>query len=117
LAQTSKTLNIFKGDQSGQYGYKGQLIDYSLLTLILAGMIYSFIYKRRLSLYIWFWLISIVILSQILTTIPSPIFLPRFVIGIPVLFFFAAYGLTLVEQLTKNYVKKTVLILICIMLI
>lgn len=90
--QTKKTLNIFNGDNSTQYGYKGHLVDIFSLVFILIGIVYSLIHLNKFKhLFILFWF-SLALVGQILTTIPPPIFLPRFVVGIPVLFLFAAIG-------------------------
>ncbi|QQG40861.1 MAG: glycosyltransferase family 39 protein [Candidatus Levyibacteriota bacterium] len=100
--QTKKTFNIFAGDNSTQYGFKGQLIDYTTLVFLCLGLFYGA--KRFFSfpysfLFLWLFL---AILGQIFTTVPTPIFLPRFVISLPVLFTFVALGIEMFIQHIKG---------------
>lgn len=100
--QTKKTFNIFAGDNSTQYGYKGQLLDYLTIILFFLGIIYSIRFFSRTHGLLFIWLF-IALLGQILTTIPTPIFLPRFVIGLPVLYILVALG---IEMIIKPKVYK-----------
>lgn len=90
--QTKKTFNIFAGDNSTQYGYKGALFDYLTLFFLMLGLLYSIIRFSSVSVFLFVWL-SLAVAGQILTTIPTPIFLPRFVIGLPILYIFVALGI------------------------
>ena len=94
--QIAKTFNVFAGDNSTQYGYKGLLIDFFSLLFVITGIVYSFFHIKKFKYFfilIWSFL---AILGQILTTIPTPIFLPRFVVGLPVIFIFGGIGAYLI---------------------
>lgn len=110
FVQTKKTLNIFVGDNSTQYGYKGHLLDIFSLIFIICGIIYSLIHIKNfkyLFILVWFFL---AVIGQILTTIPTPIFLPRFVVGVPILFLFGAIGTVFIwEKLSFNTNLKSAL--------
>lgn len=116
LEQTKRTFNIFAGDNSTQYGYKGQLIEYITLTFFLVGAIYVLRYFFQKSLLLFTWLI-LALLGQILTTMPTPIFLPRFVIGLPVFFIFSALGFDVLYKITKRYNLKYILVLTILLII
>jgi len=101
MAQFQKSINIFAGDNSGQYGYRGQLIDYATLSMFIGGIIYALLYLNVSHLFIISWFLLTIIVGQVLTTIPSPIFLPRFVVGLPAVFLFCALGFELLLKLLK----------------
>jgi len=104
--QTKHTFNIFRGDNSTQYGYKGQLLNYFSIIFFLIGICYG-ISKIKYFKYqfLFFWLF-LAILGQILFTMPPPIFLPRFAVGLPIMYFFIAIGIFKISEniakLTKN---------------
>jgi 4-amino-4-deoxy-L-arabinose transferase-like glycosyltransferase len=101
LEQTKRTFNIFAGDNSTQYGYKGQLLDWASIIFLILGLAYVF---RRITslnhLFIIVWL-GLSLVGQILTTIPPPFFLPRFVVGLPVLYILIAQGIDRFYLLVK----------------
>jgi len=101
-SQTEQTLNIFAGDKSSQYGYRGQLIDYVTLLLFIGGIVYAFKLSSLNFVLISSWLL-LALLGQILTIAPVPIFVPRFVVGLPVFFIFCALGLELFTQTLNKY--------------
>ncbi len=103
INQVEKTFSIWKGDNSGQYGYKGPLFDYLTLLLFTLGIIESFRLKLNLKIFLYTWL-GTSLLGQILTTVPGPIFLPRFVVGIPVFYIFVGLGFYLIKM-SMNYFK------------
>lgn len=92
VEQVKKSLNIFTGDTSTQYGLQLPLLDYVTLILFFLGVGVCMHKRQRNHLFLLFWL-GIVLLGQIFTTMPSPFFLPRFVVGLPALFIIAALGL------------------------
>lgn len=100
-SQTKQTLNIFVGDNSEQYGYKGQLFDYVTILLFIGGIAYSFKIPSSNFVLISMWFIF-ALLGQIATLAPIPIYLPRFVTGLPVFFIFCALGL---ESFVKAFNK------------
>lgn len=114
--QTKKTINIFTGDNSTQYGYKGQLIDCITVALFFAGMLYALRFFSSKSLLLFVWLV-LALLGQILTTMPTPIFLPRFVVGLPVFFIFCALGFDVLYKATKRYNLKHILVLPMLLII
>lgn len=100
LKQTTGALNIFKGDNSSQYGYKGQLFDYFSIAFFFMGIFFLKNYlKTGILIFSWF-LLSIA--GQILTTIPSPIFLPRFIVGLPALFILIGLGFVNTYSLVRK---------------
>lgn len=103
MDQVGKTFNILQGDNSGQYGYKGQLFDYLTLFLFFLGIIGSLKLKLHLKILFYTWLI-VSLLGEILTTAPGPIFVPRFVVGIPIFYIFVGMGFNLLIKL-MNYFK------------
>lgn len=93
IEQTKKTFNIFAGDNSTQYGYKGQLLDWLSIIFLIIGT--SYLMRHLFSqkyLFLLAWL-GLSLLGQVLTTIPTPVFLPRFVVGLPVLFIIVGLGI------------------------
>lgn len=111
------TINIFAGDNSTQYGYKGMLLDYFTLIFLIIGIIYSLIFLKRKGLFLLFWFV-LAIVGQVLTTIPTPFFLPRFVVGLPVIFIYCALGFEFVFKIfPKNKVVLYFLSFFVILLI
>lgn len=91
LGQTSRVLPLFNygGDTSGQYGYRGAMLDFFTSILFVLGLGYSFaraLRPRYFFLLIWFW--ATIIAGGILT-LPAP-FVPRLVGMLPVVALFAA---------------------------
>jgi 4-amino-4-deoxy-L-arabinose transferase-like glycosyltransferase len=91
LGQTSRVLPLFNygGDTSGQYGYRGAMLDFLSSVLFVLGLGYSFaraLRPRRFFLLIWFW--ATIIAGGILT-LPAP-FVPRLAGMLPVVALFAA---------------------------
>jgi len=118
VLQTQKTFNgIFIGDNSGQYGYKGQLFDYATIIFAIIGFVWILISFDFLSFIIILWLILAVATSQILTIGPPPIFLPRFIVGIPALFVICSLGIEFMLKKTKKYSKIINSVIVIIILI
>ena len=91
LGQTSRVLPLFNygGDTSGQYGYRGAMLDFLSSVLFVLGLGYSFaraLRPRHFFLLIWFW--ATIIAGGILT-LPAP-FVPRLAGMLPVVALFAA---------------------------
>ena len=91
LGQASRVLPLFNygGDTSGQYGYRGPMLDFVTAILFVLGLGYSFAHARRpryFFLLIWFW--ATLIAGGVLT-LPAP-FVPRLAGMLPVLSIFAA---------------------------
>jgi 4-amino-4-deoxy-L-arabinose transferase-like glycosyltransferase len=91
LRQAARVLPLFNygGDSSGQYGYRGPMLDFITSILFVLGLGYSFARVHRphhLFLLIWFW--ATMIVGGVLT-LPAP-FLPRLAGMLPVLSIFAA---------------------------
>ena len=110
VEQTRKTFDIFSGDNSAQYGYKGQLIDWVSIFFLIFGLFAVLRLKTKIKVFLFLWFI-ISLLGQILTSIPSPIFLPRFVIGLPLLYIFISLGIFKFSKLLnlfpfKKYVES-----------
>lgn len=103
LEQTKKTFNVFAGDNSTQYGYRGKLFDYASIFFFLAGIIYSLSKIKEFKYQFTFLWILLAITGQILTTIPPPIFLPRFVIGLPMVYFFISVGIIFILDIFKKF--------------
>jgi 4-amino-4-deoxy-L-arabinose transferase-like glycosyltransferase len=89
--QLADTFNIFAGDTGGQYGYPGQLLDYITLLFFFLGVVYAFKKISVMHTFFFFWLF-LCIAVQVVTTSPSAIFLPRFVVGLPVFYIFVTLG-------------------------
>ncbi|MDE2590850.1 MAG: glycosyltransferase family 39 protein [Patescibacteria group bacterium] len=105
-SQFLRSINPFAGDNSGQYGYKGQLLDYVTITLFFLGIL-TVMYKRNLfSLFLFYWFFLTIVIGQTLTTVPSPVFLPRLVVGLPALFALCATGLVSVVTYVKRLAGK-----------
>lgn len=101
--QTKRTVNVLAGDNSTQYRFQGSLLDIFSIVFFLAGVTYALFkikeYKYKF-MFLWFFL---ALLGQILTSIPPPIFLPRFVVGLPVLYFFISLGIVkVIEKANLN---------------
>lgn len=90
--QFKSTINVFTGDHSTQYGYKGMILDYGTAFFLIVGIAYSIVRFSKISIMLFLWLAAS-ILGQVLTTMPTSFFLPRFVVGLPVLYIFAALGI------------------------
>jgi hypothetical protein len=91
LGQTARVLPLFNygGDTSGQYGYRGPMLDFLTSILFVLGLGYSFaraLRPRYFFLLIWFW--ATIIAGGILT-LPAP-FVPRLAGMLPVVALFAA---------------------------
>lgn len=91
LQQATRVLPLFNygGDMSGQYGYKGPMLDFVTSILFVLGLAYASATSNRprhFFLLIWFW--ATLITGGILT-LPAP-FVPRLAGMLPVLFLFAA---------------------------
>lgn len=121
LEQISKTFNIFAGDNSGQYGLRGQLLDYLTLFLFLVGIFFLIKNLKLSSFFLFLWLSSTIVAGQILTASPTPIFLPRFVVGLPALYLICALGVEVIYKSTNKFFTKGYLligaIVICIIAI
>lgn len=90
-SQFRDALNIQRGDTGGQYGYRGLLVDYLSLLLFAVGIIFLLKKRRFLNYLVLTWF-GLAFFSQILTTIPSPIFLPRFTVGLAPFFIIISVG-------------------------
>lgn len=89
--QFLQSINIF-ADNGGQYAYKGQLFDDATIVFFFLGIIYTFFLSKKKWILLGTWFV-LVFLGTFLTT--SPITLSRVVIGMPVIYLFAALGLDL----------------------
>jgi hypothetical protein len=94
LGQAGRVLPLFNygGDMSGQYGYKGAMLDFITAILFVLGMGYSFAHARQpryCLLLLWFWATMIV---GGMLTLPAP-FIPRLAGMLPVLCIFAGVAL------------------------
>jgi hypothetical protein len=94
LGQAARVLPLFNygGDMSGQYGYKGSMLDFFTAMFFVLGMGYSFAHAGRLRhtfLLLWFWATMIV---GGMLTLPAP-FIPRLAGMLPVLCIFAAVAI------------------------
>lgn len=94
LNQAARVLPLFNygGDMSGQYGYRGPMLDFITSILFVLGLGYAVAnsYRpRQLFLLIWFWA---TLITGGMLTLPAP-FVPRLVGMIPVLFMFAAIAM------------------------
>ncbi len=94
LNQAARVLPLFNygGDMSGQYGYRGPMLDFITSIFFVLGLGYSVAnsYRpRQFFLLIWFWA---TLIAGGMLTLPAP-FLPRLVGMIPVLFILAAVAM------------------------
>jgi 4-amino-4-deoxy-L-arabinose transferase-like glycosyltransferase len=94
LGQAARVLPLFNygGDMSGQYGYKGSMLDFFTAMFFVLGMGYSFAHAgrpRHMFLLLWFW--GTMIVGGMLT-LPAP-FIPRLAGMLPVLCIFAAVAI------------------------
>jgi 4-amino-4-deoxy-L-arabinose transferase-like glycosyltransferase len=94
LSQAARVLPLFNygGDVSGQYGYRGPMLDFFTSILFVLGLGYSTVHidrPRHFFLLLWFW--ATLIAGGILT-LPAP-FVPRLVGMLPVLFTFASVAI------------------------
>jgi 4-amino-4-deoxy-L-arabinose transferase-like glycosyltransferase len=99
LEQTKRTLNVFAGDNSTQYGYKGPLLDYFSIFFFIAGVIYCLTKIMKFKFQFLFLWIFLALMGQIFATIPPPFFLPRFVVGLPALYIFIGFGIIFITDL------------------
>jgi len=83
--------------------------------LLVIGILYSFLKKRKTSLIIFFWLALSIFLGSVLTvSSPQP---PRYVIVLPALSIFMAIGFKLLHELISNWkFKKTILFMFIILI-
>jgi 4-amino-4-deoxy-L-arabinose transferase-like glycosyltransferase len=100
LDQAARVLPLFNygGDMSGQYGYRGPLLDFITSILFVLGVAYASVNshrQRHFFLLIWFW--STLIAGGMLT-LPAP-FVPRLAGMLPVLSIFAAVAMERVWDL------------------
>ena len=108
LGQTSRVLPLFNygGDTSGQYGYRGAMLDFLSSVLFILGLGYSFaraLRPRHFFLLIWFW--ATIIAGGILT-LPAP-FVPRLAGMLPVVALFAAVaGSATLDVLREAWADK-----------
>jgi len=118
LTQTTRAFNIFAGDNSTQYGFKGQLLDYLSIFFFLVGVSYGALKVKYFRYqFMFFWLL-LAILGQIFTSIPPPIFLPRFVVGLPIIYLFISIGILKgSEIISKLLIKHKYLHIIAILFI
>jgi DNA-binding beta-propeller fold protein YncE len=106
--QTRHTLAVFnyRGDTSGQYGFREPILDFYTSAFFVLGLAYSLSQWRRWKYFflnLWFW--SNVVLGGILT-IDAP-FTPRLAGLVPVLFIFAGLALDKTrEQLCQAFRPK-----------
>lgn len=89
--QAARVLPLFNygGDMSGQYGYRGPMLDFITAVLFVLGLAYSIAnsYRpRHFFVHIWFWA---TLVAGGMLTLPAP-FVPRLSGMLPVLFVFAA---------------------------
>lgn len=110
--QLKKALTISAGDGSWQYGYKGLLLDPPTILLILSGFIFILLNWAETSLFVLVWFLCVLLIGQVLTSIPSPIFLPRFVVGIPALALLTALGLELYLKLLIKHKRISQILII-----
>lgn len=94
FTQAGRVLPLFNygGDMSGQYGYRGPMLDFITAMLFILGLGYSLANSRRprhFFLQIWFW--ATLIAGGILT-LPAP-FIPRLSGVLPVVVIFAAVAM------------------------
>jgi hypothetical protein len=94
LGQAARVLPLFNygGDMSGQYGYKGSMLDFLTAVFFVLGMGYSFAHAgrpRHTFLLLWFWATMI---AGGMLTLPAP-FIPRLAGMLPVLCIFAAVAI------------------------
>jgi len=101
--QTVRTLSVFnyRGDTSGQYGFREPILDFYTSAFFVLGLAYSLSQWRQWEhffLNLWFW--ATIVMGSILT-VDAP-FTPRLVGMIPVLFVFAGLALDKTrEQLSQ----------------
>jgi 4-amino-4-deoxy-L-arabinose transferase-like glycosyltransferase len=121
VEQTRRTFNVFAGDNSTQYGYKGQLLDYFSILFFLAGIAYCLIRMRKFKYQFLFLWLLLAFMGQIFTTIPPPIFLPRFVVGLPILYIFISFGIIyatkILHKLRLNSYHVDILILLIVLIL
>ncbi len=103
LGQAGRVLPLFNygGDMSGQYGYKGAMLDFITATLFVLGMGYSFAHARHprhCFLLVWFWATMIV---GGMLTLPAP-FMPRLAGMLPVLCIFAGVALERILEVLQH---------------
>lgn len=102
FSQIGKSLNIFAGDNFSHYGYRGQLLDYATLIFLLLGIFAILKNLSPTTLLISFWFLGSLV-GQILTINPPPIFVTRFVVGLPVLYLFTALGIEQIYKLLQQF--------------
>jgi 4-amino-4-deoxy-L-arabinose transferase-like glycosyltransferase len=94
LGQAARVLPLFNygGDTSGQYGYRGPMLDFVTAVPFVLGLGYSTVHAHRqryFFLLLWFW--ATLIVGGVLT-LPAP-FVPRLAGMLPVPCIFAALAL------------------------
>lgn len=93
--QTKRTFNptTSGGDNGGQYGYRGMILDPATLTFFLLGVATFLFFRQKSWLFVSWWFLATAFLGGILTTSPLPPFAPRLAGIFPVIFLFVAQGI------------------------
>lgn len=101
-SQIQKTFNIFRGeDTSGQYGYKGRILDPIILISLIIGIVLALKnINQTKSLLLFLWFILPLIFGEIVMI--DPFFFPRAAPAIPPLFIFAGLGIKFVWEKMQN---------------
>jgi hydrogenase/urease accessory protein HupE len=117
FTQLKKAIHVENGDTGGQYGYKGWLLDPVTVVLFLLGLVVAIKKGRKKFFFLLYWFLLTFIAGVILTI--DPIFVPRFVIGLPVIFIFSALGFDYFFTHAKRfpYIQGVVSILILLIII
>lgn len=117
LTQMKKAVQVENGDTGGQYGYKGWLLDPITICLFLFGLVVAVKKGRRKFFFLLYWFLFAFIAGVILTI--DPIFVPRFVIGLPVIFIFSALGFDYLFNHVKKipYIQGAISLLILLIII
>ncbi len=102
--QAGRVLPLFNygGDRSGQYGYRGPMLDFITSILFVLGVGYSIAHldrPRHFFLFLWF---SATLIVGGILTLPAP-FLPRLVGMLPVLSIFAS---AVIVRTTELFAKR-----------
>lgn len=117
LLQLQRSLNILAGDTSGQYGYKNSLLDYFTLGFFFIGIVYILLNRSLATITFFIWFICTLVIGQILTTSPSPIFVPRFAVGLPTVYTITTLGIFFALGMLKKRLLKLTLTSIIVLTI